>query len=101
MKRRNFIASLGAVVAVPPLAANAQQTRLVAVLMNGNSNEPLVQINVKALADQLGHLGWVEGKNLHVEARWNGGNAESARNFAAEFVALKPAVIVAASTTNL
>ena len=101
MRRRDFIAGLSGVVATGPLAANAQQAPLVAVLMNGNSNEPLVQANVKALAYGLNLLGWIEGKNLRLEVRWNGGNAERARNFAAELVGLKPAVIVTPSTTNL
>jgi ABC-type uncharacterized transport system substrate-binding protein len=101
MRRRDFITGLGGMVAVGPLAANAQQMRLVAVLMNGNSNESLLQANVKALVDELGHLGWVEGKNLRLEVRWNGGNAEGARSFATELVGMKPAVLVTASTTNL
>src|SRR5689334_7706544 len=101
MRRRDFIAGLSGLFATGQLAAHAQQTRLIAVLMNGNSNELLVQANVKALADGLSRLGWVEGKNLRFEVRWNGGNAEGARNFAAELVGLKPAVIVTASTTNL
>src|SRR5262249_38784475 len=57
--------------------------------------------NLEALADGLTRRGWVEGKNVRLEVRWNGGNAEGARNFAAELAGLKPAVIVAASTTNL
>src|SRR5689334_11654941 len=101
MRRWLFITGMGGLAAIGPLAANAQQTHLVGVLMNGNSNEPLVQANVKALADELSHLGWIEGKNLRLEVRWNGGNMEGARNFAVQLVGLKPGVIVAASTTNL
>jgi putative ABC transport system substrate-binding protein len=101
MNRRDFIAALVGLVSVPPLRANAQQTRLVAVLMNGNSNESMVQANLRGLADGLSQHGWIEGKNLRLEVRWNGGNADGARTFAAELVGLKPAVIVAASTTNL
>jgi len=90
MRRRDFITGLGGVVAVGPLGASAQQARLVAVLMNGNANELPIQANVKNLADGLSQLGWVEGKNLRLEVRWKGGNAEGARNFAAELVGLKP-----------
>src|SRR4029079_17000243 len=49
----------------------------------------------------LQSLGWSEGKTLRTEVRWNGGNAERAREFAAELIALKPSVIVSSSTTNL
>ena len=100
MKRREFITGIAG-AAVWPVVGSAQQVRLVAVLMNGNSNESLLQANVKALVDELGHLGWVEGKNLRLEVRWNGGNAEGARSFATELVGMKPAVLVTASTTNL
>jgi putative ABC transport system substrate-binding protein len=101
MRRREFIAMLGSAAASWPLAARAQQTRVVGVLMNGNSNELPLQANVKALAEGLRDLGWVEGKNLRIEVRWNGGNAELARKFASELIALKPAAIASASTTNL
>jgi ABC-type uncharacterized transport system substrate-binding protein len=36
-----------------------------------------------------------------IDVRWNGGDAELARNYAAQLIALKPEVILAASTTNL
>jgi len=101
MRRREFIAGLGGAAALWPFAAHPQQTRVVGLLMNGNSNELPLQANVKAFADRLSQLGWVEGNNLRLEVRWHGGNVESARNFAAELVALKPAVITPASTTNL
>ncbi len=101
MRRREFIACLGAAAAMWPLAAGAQQARLVGILMNGNSNEFVLQANVKAFVQGLADLGWVEGKNLRLEIRWNGGNAERARNFASELIALSPAAIMSASTTNL
>ena len=101
MRRREFIAGLSGAAAGWPWAALAQQARLVGVLMNGNSNEPSLQANLKALIEGLRDLGWAEGRNLRIEARWNGGNAERARQFASELIALKPSVIVCASTTNL
>jgi putative ABC transport system substrate-binding protein len=102
MRRREFIAMLGGGVAAAwPLAAAAQQTRMVAVLMNGNSNEPPLQANVAAFTARLRELGWVEGKNLRLEIRWNGGSVERARRFASDLIALKPAAILSSSTTNL
>src|SRR6476619_5910732 len=102
MRRREFIAMLGGGVAAAwPLAAAAQQTRLVAMLMNGNSNEPPLQANVAAFTARLRELGWVEGKNLRLEIRWNGGNTERARRFASDLIALKPSAILSSSTTNL
>jgi putative ABC transport system substrate-binding protein len=75
--------------------------RLIAVLMNGNSNEPALQANVAAFTQGLRDLGWVDGRNLRLEIRWNGGNVERARNFASELIGLSPAAIMSASTTNL
>jgi putative tryptophan/tyrosine transport system substrate-binding protein len=49
----------------------------------------------------LQSYGWAEGKTLRLEVRWNGGNRERDREFASELIALKPAVIVSSSTTNL
>jgi putative tryptophan/tyrosine transport system substrate-binding protein len=100
VRRREFIVLLGG-AATWPFAAHAQQTRLVGILMNGNANEPNLQANVKAFTQGLADLGWVEGKNLRLEIRWNGGNAERARSFASELTTLSPAAIMSASTTNL
>jgi putative ABC transport system substrate-binding protein len=97
MRRREFIACSAGAAALWPLNAYAQQTRLVGVLMNGNSNETALQANVLALAEGLQDLGWVEGKTLRTEVRWNGGTAERAREFAADLIASKPAAIVSSS----
>jgi len=101
MRRRELIVSLAVAAATWPLAARAQQVRLVGMLMNGNSNEPALQANVNAFTEGLQNLGWALGRNLRTEVRWNGGNAERVREFAAELIALRPAAIVASSTTNL
>ncbi len=83
------------------MLAQAQQTRLVGVLMNGNANETPLQANIAGFSNKLRQLGWVDGKNLRLEIRWNGGNAERARSFASELTALSPGAIMCASTTNL
>jgi putative ABC transport system substrate-binding protein len=101
MRRREFIAVLGCAAAGWPLAASAQKTRTIGVLMNGAAGETLAQANVTALVEGLRAHGWVDGRNLRIEYRWNGGNAERARALAQELVKLQPDVIVSASTTNL
>jgi putative ABC transport system substrate-binding protein len=100
VKRREFITFLGG-AATWPLAARAQPTRLVGLLMNGNPSEPSVQANVAAFVRGLAARGWLEGKNLRLEVRWNGGTRERAQANASEIVGLAPDVILAASTTNL
>ena len=101
MRRRDFISLIGSAAATWPVAAHAQQVRILGALMNGIANEPLLRASMAALTEKLRELGWIEGKNLHLEVRWNGGSAEQARAFASELTALKPAVILSSSTTNL
>jgi len=100
MRRREFIAGLAGAAAIWPLAAHAQQPRLVGLLMNGNTDEPALQANASALIQGLRDHGWVEGRNLRLAVRWNEGNAGRARTAAEEIVALAPSAIACASTTN-
>ena len=104
MKRREFITLLGGAVAAWPLGARAQQpgrVRRIGILMNNVATDPLYQSYVAAFVQALRDLGWVDGQNIHVDVRWNAGNAERARAYAAELIGLAPDAILSASTTNL
>jgi putative ABC transport system substrate-binding protein len=101
MRRREFIAIVGGAAATWPLAARAQKTRTIGILMNGAAGEHVIQSSLDAFVQGLRALGWVDGRNLRIEYRWNGGNRERARNYAEELVKLAPDVILGASTTNL
>src|ERR1700727_1946983 len=103
MRRRRFIAGLGAAAAWP-LAARTQQlggARRVGVLMNAAATDTEFQSYVAVFIQGLRQLGWVEGQNLRVDVRWNAGNAGLAQTYAAQLIELMPDVILAASTTNL
>jgi hypothetical protein len=39
-------------------------------------------------------LGWTDGRNVRIDQRWGAGDAERARRYAAELVALGPDVIL-------
>jgi putative ABC transport system substrate-binding protein len=54
---------------------------------------------VNAFRQELGKLGWVEGKNVSIEYRFAGQQAERLPDLAAELGALKVDVIVASSPT--
>jgi hypothetical protein len=87
-----------------PLVARAQQperTRRVGVLMNDAATETIPQSYVAEFVQGLRQLGWIEGRNLRIEVRWNAGDAALARIYAAQLIGLTPDVILAASTTNL
>ena len=107
MNRREFIAGLGSAAAAPtlwPVATRAQQpdhTRRVGMLMNGAATEARLQAYVKEFTESLSKAGWIEGKNISIDIRYNASDAALARIFAAQLIRLMPDVILASSTTNL
>jgi putative ABC transport system substrate-binding protein len=100
MRRREFITLLGTAVAWP-LAARAQQTgrmRRLGVLMAAQESDPEGKAQLSGFTQALAALGWFEGRNLQTEVRWGGGDANRARSYAKELVALQPDVILAQGT---
>ena len=97
MKRRDFITLLGGAAVSRPMAARAQQgerMRRVGVLMSvADSSEGAARL--AAFLKGLQQLGWIEGRNVQIDRRWGAGDAERARRYAAELVALGPDVILA------
>jgi putative ABC transport system substrate-binding protein len=97
MNRRQFIAYVAGAAAWP-LAARAQQSSnrmpVVGVLWHAASaeeEEVYLSVLVKAFED----LGYVEGKNIHLDHRFPADNPERFRVLARELVDAKPDVIVA------
>jgi putative ABC transport system substrate-binding protein len=98
MKRREFITLVGGAAVAWPLAARAQQTervRRVGVLMSVAADGPDGQPRLAAFLKGLQALGWTDGRNVRIDTRWGAGDAERARKYAAELVALGPDVILA------
>ena len=98
MKRRRFITLLGGAAAWP-LAARAQQgeqVHRVGVLIAGlTEKDSEGQLRMAAFRGGLQNLGWIEGRNVHIEERWPGGNNERLRSLAAELVGMRPDAIFA------
>jgi putative ABC transport system substrate-binding protein len=97
VNRREFITLLGGAAACP-LAARAQQAervRRIGVLLSLSADDPQGQARLMAFVQGLQQLGWTDGRNMRIDARWSGGNADDARKYAAELVALAPEVILA------
>jgi putative ABC transport system substrate-binding protein len=100
MKRRQFITLLGGTIAWP-LTAHAQQLERsvrIGVLMGIGEHDPESGPRVEALERGFRELGWVKGRNLHLDYRWTAGDLDRARLFAKEIVELKPDLIVVHST---
>jgi putative ABC transport system substrate-binding protein len=100
-RRRDFITLLGGAAFAWPLAARAQQgerVRRIGVLMSLVESDPEGQARVAPLRQGLQELGWIEGRNVRIEFRWAGGDADSARAYAAELISLAPDVIVGNSS---
>jgi putative tryptophan/tyrosine transport system substrate-binding protein len=101
MRRRDFIAGIAGSTAAWPLAAHAQQTgrvRRLGVLMSPQESDPEGRAQLSGFTQALAALGWIEGRNLQMEVRWGGGDANRARIHAKELVALQPDVILAQGT---
>jgi len=98
LKRRDFITLLGGAAVAWPLAARAQQAermRRIGVLMSTAANDPLGQARIAAFLHGLQQLGWTDGRNVRIDTRWSGGNADEIRKHAAELVGVAPDVILA------
>ena len=101
MRRRDFIAGLGA--AVWPIAARAQQrerVRRIGVLIGGDENDPDVKRLISALTQALAGLGWTDGGNVLMHLRWGGDDINRIRVFAQELVGLQPDIIVTGATAG-
>ena len=53
---------------------------------------------VGAFSQGLGELGWIIGRNARIDYRWYQSNAEAARAYAAELLALTPDIILTTAT---
>jgi putative tryptophan/tyrosine transport system substrate-binding protein len=103
MRRREFISLLGGAAAAWPVAARAQQgeqLRRIGVLMAATADDPEYQPRMRAFQQGLTLLGWTEGRNVRVDTRWAGTDADDIRKHAVELATLAPDVILAGSGTT-
>src|SRR6516165_6124615 len=72
MRRREFIAGLGAGAAWPVVARAQRGERVhrIGVLMAGDENDPVIKTRVSAFTQALADLGWTDGRNVRIDLRW-------------------------------
>src|SRR6516225_8566262 len=96
MKRREFMSLLGGVAAWP-LTARAQQAAALPVIGYLNNGSPESDASrLTGLRRGLNETGYVEGRNVVIEYRWAGNQANRLPALAADLVRLRVAVLVAA-----
>jgi len=103
MRRRKFIALVGAAVAWP-LAARAQQSepmRRIGVLMSFAQTDAGWHRAIATFLEALERLGWVRGRNLQTEFRWGEADPDRIQRYATELVGLKPDLILCQATPSV
>jgi putative ABC transport system substrate-binding protein len=97
MRRREFLGVVGGAAAVWPLAARAQQGKLVRLgyLDGGARPDPTVQHLRRQFVLGMRDLGYNEGREYVLEERYAAGRMESFEAFAKELVELPVDLIVA------
>src|SRR5262245_41361805 len=102
MRLRDFIRGMAGSAAAWPLAASAQQSSnkipVVGVLWHAGTAEE-EEVHLSVLVKSFNDLGYVEGKNVHLDHRFPDEKPERFRTLAQELVDEKPDVIIA--VTNL
>ena len=82
MKRREFITLLGGAAAAWPLAARAQQRepmRRIGVLLPRIRRRLAIPTCDCGVPAGLGTSGWTDGRNVRIDTRWAGANADAIR----------------------
>ncbi len=110
MRRREFIGLLSGATAgisvswpfggadtrwsTPARAQQLGRMRRIGMLVGIAADAPDAQLRYGAFLEGLRQLGWIDGSNVQVDARWAAGDRHLVRKYATDLVALAPDVIV-------
>jgi putative ABC transport system substrate-binding protein len=97
MRRREFIAMIGATAVAWPIEVRAKENgrRRVVLISALPENDGREQDQLNAFRDDLRKLGWIDGQNIVFETQWNAAGAERAKAVVAEIVRDPPDIVVA------
>jgi putative ABC transport system substrate-binding protein len=101
MRRRDFIGLVGGAAASPvwaPAARAQQGLRRIGVLTTFSASDAVAEGWLAAFRRGLDERDWRDGRNITIDYRRAGGDAERLQAFAKELVALQPDVIFAVTT---
>jgi len=104
MRRREFIAGLASVAAIPLSRAFAGQNdrvrRVDVLLAAATENDPYNEARLAALTDALRGLGWIDGRNLKLVVHRMTANAGEIRKLVTELLSSRPDVVVSGGNTT-
>lgn len=101
MRRREFIKLLGGVAATWPLSAGpgyGDRPRRIGVLSSLAETDLEGKSWDATFRKRLDELGWVDGRNVHIDYRWGAGSVERLQLFAKELIRLNPEVVLTVAT---
>ncbi len=101
IRRREFIAGFGSSAAAWPLAAHAQRAdrvRKIGVLMGVTERDSDAQPRIAAFEQALQDLGWINGRNIHIDYHWPTGDMERMQKLAKDIVESGSEIVVATGT---
>src|SRR5262245_12517627 len=96
-RRGVILAMLAGTAAAWPrrgFAEHPGKPRRVGMLIGYAENDTETQARLAAFRQGLDHLGWAEGRNIHIDYRFAPAGPEQAQRFAKELTGLRPDILV-------
>lgn len=103
--RRGLLTTLGALAATVPRAVSAQAPAKplprIGVMMAVAETDPEGKKRLETLRSALAEAGWVEGRDMVVDARWYHGNYQAAQDVAKDLIERRTDVVVVNGTPGM